>query len=152
MLCFFTTGNSKRTILDIFPLPDESSLKMNTVDHIPQTLASHIRLTKESWPRGPEGGPVIQHGADMLKPDPRDTFYSSKAVTLRLAHSDFFAIFFSLINCLPHSRHPFSCFQTFISLISPALFHFLFPHVFFLCFKHLFTYNVYTHIYVFSGI
>ncbi|XP_072292129.1 N-acetyl-beta-glucosaminyl-glycoprotein 4-beta-N-acetylgalactosaminyltransferase 1 [Eucyclogobius newberryi] len=49
---------------------DESSLKMNSVDHIPQTLASHIRLPEQSPPRGP------QHGADMLKPDPRDTFYS----------------------------------------------------------------------------
>ncbi|XP_037539106.1 N-acetyl-beta-glucosaminyl-glycoprotein 4-beta-N-acetylgalactosaminyltransferase 1 [Nematolebias whitei] len=59
---------------------DESSLKMNTVDHVPQTLASHIRLTEESWPQGPEGGPVMQHGADMLRPDPRDTFYSTPMI------------------------------------------------------------------------
>uniref|UniRef100_A0A3B4XW00 Beta-1,4-N-acetylgalactosaminyltransferase n=1 Tax=Seriola lalandi dorsalis TaxID=1841481 RepID=A0A3B4XW00_SERLL len=55
----------------------ESSLKMNSVDHIPQTLASHIRLPEESQPQGVEGGSsIMQHGADMLKPDPRDTFYS----------------------------------------------------------------------------
>ncbi|CAL1595506.1 unnamed protein product [Knipowitschia caucasica] len=47
---------------------DESSFKMNSVEHIPQTLASHIRLPGQS------AGPP--HGADMLKPDPRDTFYS----------------------------------------------------------------------------
>uniref|UniRef100_A0A4W6EJY8 Beta-1,4-N-acetylgalactosaminyltransferase n=1 Tax=Lates calcarifer TaxID=8187 RepID=A0A4W6EJY8_LATCA len=46
---------------------DESSLKMNSVDHIPQTLASHIRG-------------ITQHGADMLKPDPRDTFYSTPMI------------------------------------------------------------------------
>uniref|UniRef100_A0A8C6P2K4 Beta-1,4-N-acetylgalactosaminyltransferase n=1 Tax=Nothobranchius furzeri TaxID=105023 RepID=A0A8C6P2K4_NOTFU len=45
---------------------DESSLKMNSVDHIPQTLASHIRLP--------------EHGADMLRPDPRDTFYSTPMI------------------------------------------------------------------------
>ncbi|XP_031421036.2 N-acetyl-beta-glucosaminyl-glycoprotein 4-beta-N-acetylgalactosaminyltransferase 1 isoform X2 [Clupea harengus] len=48
---------------------DESSLKMNSVDHIPQTMASHARL-----PQDPSPG--SQHGADMLKADPRDTFYS----------------------------------------------------------------------------
>ena len=52
---------------------------MNSVDHIPQTLASHIRLPEESPPRGLEEGRATQHGADMLKPDPRDTFYSSKS-------------------------------------------------------------------------
>uniref|UniRef100_A0A665TW55 Beta-1,4-N-acetylgalactosaminyltransferase n=1 Tax=Echeneis naucrates TaxID=173247 RepID=A0A665TW55_ECHNA len=45
---------------------DESNLKMNSVNHIPQTLASHIRLP--------------EHGADMLKPDPRDTFYSTPMI------------------------------------------------------------------------
>ncbi|KAK5902521.1 hypothetical protein CesoFtcFv8_007765 [Champsocephalus esox] len=55
---------------------DESNLKMNAVDHIPQTLASHIRLPGEFHPQALEGGGVLQHGADMLKPDPRDTFYS----------------------------------------------------------------------------
>ncbi|XP_028306164.1 N-acetyl-beta-glucosaminyl-glycoprotein 4-beta-N-acetylgalactosaminyltransferase 1 isoform X2 [Gouania willdenowi] len=55
---------------------DESNLKMNAVDHIPQTLASHIRLPAEFQPRGLEGGRVLLHGADMLKPDPRDSFYS----------------------------------------------------------------------------
>ncbi|KAM4573011.1 N-acetyl-beta-glucosaminyl-glycoprotein 4-beta-N-acetylgalactosaminyltransferase 1 isoform 2-T2 [Odontesthes bonariensis] len=59
---------------------DESSLKMNSVDHIPQTLASHIHLSEESQPQGPEGGTVMLHGADMLKPDPRDTFYSTPMI------------------------------------------------------------------------
>uniref|UniRef100_A0AAQ6A9W7 Beta-1,4-N-acetylgalactosaminyltransferase n=1 Tax=Amphiprion ocellaris TaxID=80972 RepID=A0AAQ6A9W7_AMPOC len=49
---------------------DESSLKMNSVDHIPQTLASHIRLLEDN----------VLHGADMLKPDPRDTFYSTPMI------------------------------------------------------------------------
>uniref|UniRef100_A0A8C6VQZ0 Hexosyltransferase n=1 Tax=Nothobranchius furzeri TaxID=105023 RepID=A0A8C6VQZ0_NOTFU len=55
-------------------------LKMNSVDHIPQTLASHIRLPEVSWPRGPEGKLNVQHGADMLRPDPRDTFYSTPMI------------------------------------------------------------------------
>ncbi|KAM3869887.1 N-acetyl-beta-glucosaminyl-glycoprotein 4-beta-N-acetylgalactosaminyltransferase 1 [Diretmus argenteus] len=61
---------------------DESSLKMNSVDHIPQTLASHIRLPGEPKPQGQslEGGSTVQHGADMLKPDPRDTFYSTPMI------------------------------------------------------------------------
>lgn len=59
---------------------DESDLKMNSVDHIPQTLASHIRLPEDSQPQGREGGSFTQHGADMLKPDPRDTFYSTPMI------------------------------------------------------------------------
>ncbi|XP_072554313.1 N-acetyl-beta-glucosaminyl-glycoprotein 4-beta-N-acetylgalactosaminyltransferase 1 isoform X1 [Paramormyrops kingsleyae] len=47
---------------------DESALKMNSVDHIPQTLASHGRVPQDS-------PSAKRHGADMLKPDPRDTFY-----------------------------------------------------------------------------
>uniref|UniRef100_A0A8C4RMB5 Beta-1,4-N-acetylgalactosaminyltransferase n=1 Tax=Erpetoichthys calabaricus TaxID=27687 RepID=A0A8C4RMB5_ERPCA len=47
---------------------DESSLKMNSVEHIPQTYASHARVRPGS--RGES-----RHGADMLKPDPRDTFF-----------------------------------------------------------------------------
>ncbi|XP_022520969.2 N-acetyl-beta-glucosaminyl-glycoprotein 4-beta-N-acetylgalactosaminyltransferase 1 [Astyanax mexicanus] len=47
---------------------DESSLKMNSVKHIPQTLASHTLSLQE--PRGTD-----THSADMLKPDPRDSFY-----------------------------------------------------------------------------
>uniref|UniRef100_A0A8C3B3F1 Beta-1,4-N-acetylgalactosaminyltransferase n=1 Tax=Cyclopterus lumpus TaxID=8103 RepID=A0A8C3B3F1_CYCLU len=54
---------------------DESNLKMNSVDHIPQTLASHIRLPEEG-----RGRSIPQHGADMLKPDPRDTFYSTPMI------------------------------------------------------------------------
>ncbi|KAK4822349.1 hypothetical protein QYF61_013540 [Mycteria americana] len=52
---------------------DESSLKMNHVEHIPQTLASH-------------GGSYLweaqqdEHGADMLKSDPRDTFFLTPAI------------------------------------------------------------------------
>ncbi|KAM7414263.1 hypothetical protein PAMA_019199 [Pampus argenteus] len=70
---------------------DESSVKMNSVDHIPQTLASHIRLPEESQPQGLDGGSIIQHGADMLKPDPRDTFYSiSLAVYLSFVYPNDF--------------------------------------------------------------
>ncbi|TKS73239.1 N-acetyl-beta-glucosaminyl-glycoprotein 4-beta-N-acetylgalactosaminyltransferase 1 [Collichthys lucidus] len=58
---------------------DESNLKMNSVDHIPQTLASHIHLPKGPQFQGLEGS-IIQHGADMLKPDPRDTFYSTPMI------------------------------------------------------------------------
>ncbi|XP_060694405.1 N-acetyl-beta-glucosaminyl-glycoprotein 4-beta-N-acetylgalactosaminyltransferase 1 isoform X2 [Hemiscyllium ocellatum] len=46
---------------------DESSRKMNSVDHIPQTRASHAG-----------GNKIVRrelHAADMLKPDPRDTFF-----------------------------------------------------------------------------
>uniref|UniRef100_A0A671PAZ9 Beta-1,4-N-acetylgalactosaminyltransferase n=1 Tax=Sinocyclocheilus anshuiensis TaxID=1608454 RepID=A0A671PAZ9_9TELE len=47
---------------------DESSLKMNSVRHIPQTLASHsLALRVNHRTEIPT--------ADMLKPDPRDTFY-----------------------------------------------------------------------------
>uniref|UniRef100_A0A665TVZ6 Beta-1,4-N-acetylgalactosaminyltransferase n=1 Tax=Echeneis naucrates TaxID=173247 RepID=A0A665TVZ6_ECHNA len=59
---------------------DESNLKMNSVNHIPQTLASHIRLPEVSQPQGMEAGSIMQHGADMLKPDPRDTFYSTPMI------------------------------------------------------------------------
>ncbi|XP_066487028.1 N-acetyl-beta-glucosaminyl-glycoprotein 4-beta-N-acetylgalactosaminyltransferase 1 [Tiliqua scincoides] len=47
---------------------DESSLKMNEVDHVPQSLASHTG--SYLW-----GAQKEEHGADMLKPDPRDTFF-----------------------------------------------------------------------------
>ncbi|KAK9517407.1 hypothetical protein VZT92_025280 [Zoarces viviparus] len=60
---------------------DESNLKMNSVDHIPQTLASHIRLPVEPHPQSLQGGSITQHGADMLKPDPRDTFYSTPMIS-----------------------------------------------------------------------
>ncbi|KAM8860929.1 N-acetyl-beta-glucosaminyl-glycoprotein 4-beta-N-acetylgalactosaminyltransferase 1 [Synchiropus picturatus] len=59
---------------------DESDLKMNSVDHIPQTLASHVRLPEELQRREQERGGVMQHGADMLKPDPRDNFYSTPLI------------------------------------------------------------------------
>ncbi|XP_054826132.1 N-acetyl-beta-glucosaminyl-glycoprotein 4-beta-N-acetylgalactosaminyltransferase 1 [Eublepharis macularius] len=47
---------------------DESSLKMNEVEHVPQSLASHAG--SYLW-----GAHRDEHGADMLKPDPRDTFF-----------------------------------------------------------------------------
>lgn len=50
---------------------DESSLKMNHVEHIPQTLASHSG--SYLWEAQQD-----EHGADMLKSDPRDTFFLSK--------------------------------------------------------------------------
>ncbi|KAM9816418.1 N-acetyl-beta-glucosaminyl-glycoprotein 4-beta-N-acetylgalactosaminyltransferase 1-like [Syngnathus typhle] len=59
---------------------DESSLKMNSVDHIPQTFASHVRLPEESLSRKLEEDGKLRHGADMLKPDPRDTFYSTPMI------------------------------------------------------------------------
>ncbi|XP_054631643.1 N-acetyl-beta-glucosaminyl-glycoprotein 4-beta-N-acetylgalactosaminyltransferase 1 [Dunckerocampus dactyliophorus] len=59
---------------------DESSLKMNSIGHIPQTFASHVRLPEESLPWKVEGGGIPQHGADMLKPDPRDTFYNTPMI------------------------------------------------------------------------
>lgn len=66
--------------LSVRALKDESSLKMNSVDHIPQTLASHSRLPDSIQPQDLEGGSsASHHGADMLKPDPRDTFFNSKS-------------------------------------------------------------------------
>ena len=50
------------------PSPDESALKMDHVAHIPQSPASHVE------------GPLLQKEprADMLRPDPRDTFFLSE--------------------------------------------------------------------------
>uniref|UniRef100_H3CYM8 Hexosyltransferase n=1 Tax=Tetraodon nigroviridis TaxID=99883 RepID=H3CYM8_TETNG len=60
---------------------DESSLKMNSVDHIPQTLASHSRLPDHIQPQDLEGGSsTAHHGADMLKPDPRDNFFNTPMI------------------------------------------------------------------------
>jgi len=47
---------------------------MNHVDHIPQTLASHGPVPAETRTHS-------QHGADMLQPDPRDTFYNSEPLS-----------------------------------------------------------------------
>lgn len=44
---------------------------MNHVEHIPQTLASHSG--SYLWEAQQD-----EHGADMLKADPRDTFFLSK--------------------------------------------------------------------------
>ncbi|NWR56480.1 B4GN4 acetylgalactosaminyltransferase, partial [Bucorvus abyssinicus] len=52
---------------------DESSLKMNHVEHIPQTLASHSG--SYLWDAQQD-----EHGADMLKSDPRDTFFLTPAI------------------------------------------------------------------------
>ncbi|NXD59713.1 B4GN4 acetylgalactosaminyltransferase, partial [Corvus moneduloides] len=52
---------------------DESSLKMNHVEHIPQTLASHSG--SHLWEAQQD-----EHGADMLKADPRDTFFLTPAI------------------------------------------------------------------------
>ncbi|NXJ77510.1 B4GN4 acetylgalactosaminyltransferase, partial [Trogon melanurus] len=52
---------------------DESSLKMNHVEHIPQTLASHSG--SYLWEAQQD-----KHGADMLKSDPRDTFFLTPAI------------------------------------------------------------------------
>ncbi|NXG38546.1 B4GN4 acetylgalactosaminyltransferase, partial [Dromaius novaehollandiae] len=52
---------------------DESSLKMNHVEHIPQSLASHSGSYLWEAQRD-------EHGADMLKPDPRDTFFLTPAI------------------------------------------------------------------------
>uniref|UniRef100_A0A8B9I5W3 Beta-1,4-N-acetylgalactosaminyltransferase n=1 Tax=Anser brachyrhynchus TaxID=132585 RepID=A0A8B9I5W3_9AVES len=52
---------------------DESSLKMNHVEHIPQSLASHSG--SYLWEAQQD-----EHGADMLKPDPRDTFFLTPAI------------------------------------------------------------------------
>lgn len=54
---------------------DESSLKMNHVEHIPQTLASHSG--SHLWEAQQD-----EHGADMLKADPRDTFFLSKCLRM----------------------------------------------------------------------
>ncbi|XP_038873896.1 N-acetyl-beta-glucosaminyl-glycoprotein 4-beta-N-acetylgalactosaminyltransferase 1 [Salvelinus namaycush] len=59
---------------------DESSLKMNSVDHIPQTLASHSRPSSVEEQSQEHSHFSSQHGADMLKPDPRDTFYSTPMI------------------------------------------------------------------------
>lgn len=50
------------------PPPDESALKMDQVAHVPQSPASHV------------GGhlPHEEPRADMLRPDPRDTFFLSE--------------------------------------------------------------------------
>ncbi|XP_014459670.1 N-acetyl-beta-glucosaminyl-glycoprotein 4-beta-N-acetylgalactosaminyltransferase 1 isoform X1 [Alligator mississippiensis] len=47
---------------------DESTLKMNQVDHIPQSYASHTGSYLWETQRD-------EHGADMLRSDPRDTFF-----------------------------------------------------------------------------
>ncbi|NXI07167.1 B4GN4 acetylgalactosaminyltransferase, partial [Irena cyanogastra] len=52
---------------------DESSLKMNHVEHIPQTLASHSG--SHVWEAQQD-----EHGADMLKADPRDMFFLTPAI------------------------------------------------------------------------
>ncbi|NXA41074.1 B4GN4 acetylgalactosaminyltransferase, partial [Eudromia elegans] len=52
---------------------DESSLKMNHVEHIPQSLASHSG--SHLWEAQRD-----EHSADMLRADPRDTFFLTPAI------------------------------------------------------------------------
>ncbi|XP_049636890.1 N-acetyl-beta-glucosaminyl-glycoprotein 4-beta-N-acetylgalactosaminyltransferase 1 [Suncus etruscus] len=49
---------------------DESALKMDQVAHIPQSPASHVALLQ----------PPAEPRADMLRPDPRDTFFLTPRV------------------------------------------------------------------------
>uniref|UniRef100_A0A8C9SU26 Beta-1,4-N-acetylgalactosaminyltransferase n=1 Tax=Scleropages formosus TaxID=113540 RepID=A0A8C9SU26_SCLFO len=67
--CLLCTPGAKKVLPVGLLSSDESGLKMNGVGHIPQTLASHSRTPREVWP-------ISRHGADMLRPDPRDTFFS----------------------------------------------------------------------------
>ncbi|XP_063045252.1 N-acetyl-beta-glucosaminyl-glycoprotein 4-beta-N-acetylgalactosaminyltransferase 1-like [Engraulis encrasicolus] len=53
---------------------DESWLMMDNVSHVPQTVASHA-APPESLSRVSFSGPRPRLHADMLTPDPRDTFY-----------------------------------------------------------------------------
>ncbi len=50
---------------------DESLLKMADVNHIPQTIASHVTLPLRSSETPP-------HGVDMLRADPRDSFHQGE--------------------------------------------------------------------------
>lgn len=92
-----TFGGCSLTLTHLIPaapLADESALKMNSVDHIPQTLASHGRSPQDS-------PSAKRHGADMLKPDPRDTFYRSEYWTpgsVRLCLSTRGSHFFIVLN------------------------------------------------------
>ncbi|XP_015208742.2 beta-1,4-N-acetylgalactosaminyltransferase 3 isoform X1 [Lepisosteus oculatus] len=47
---------------------NESSLKMSEVSHVPQSTASHVRSYSEMQQ-------TTSHGAEMLREDPRDTFF-----------------------------------------------------------------------------
>ncbi|XP_052008701.1 beta-1,4-N-acetylgalactosaminyltransferase 3-like isoform X2 [Xyrauchen texanus] len=49
-------------------IPNESSLKPEAVNHIPQTAASHVAPPQSSSKTPP-------HGADMLRANPRDSFH-----------------------------------------------------------------------------
>ncbi|XP_030646299.1 beta-1,4-N-acetylgalactosaminyltransferase 3 [Chanos chanos] len=65
----FTLIDSKHISL----YTNETSLKMSDVDHIPQTAASHVAPLTISSQAPP-------HGADMLREDPRDTFYQIQLI------------------------------------------------------------------------
>ncbi|XP_059421297.1 beta-1,4-N-acetylgalactosaminyltransferase 3-like isoform X2 [Carassius carassius] len=70
-------GNSNRSGMDfqsLIPISspstpvNESSLKAADVNHIPQTIGSHVTPLQRSSQTPP-------HGADMLRADPRDSFH-----------------------------------------------------------------------------
>lgn len=116
--------------LALFSCKDESNLRMNSVDHIPQTLASHMRLPGDVQPRGLESGSVVRHGADMLKPDPRDTFYSSKSTSHHYGLSRFFCPHpgFQLPNWMSSSRSSLPVTSAFFEIchfLWLAVFHYL---------------------------
>ncbi|KAG9272977.1 beta-1,4-N-acetylgalactosaminyltransferase 3-like [Astyanax mexicanus] len=65
-------AGTKFTVIDSQSLSlytNESTFKMNYVSHIPQTAASNKDASREA------SGPTPPHGADMLREDPRDTFF-----------------------------------------------------------------------------
>lgn len=97
---------SLRFLLPALYVSDESNLKMNSVDHIPQTFASHILLPEDVRSQGLEGGGIMQHGADMLKPDPRDTFYSSKYIVVFFCPIVLPIIYLPLIAAVLFDRLP----------------------------------------------
>ncbi|CAL8319634.1 unnamed protein product [Gadus morhua 'NCC'] len=69
----------------------ESSLFMSEVDHIPQTAGSHARTPLDQPGNKPgyqaDGQPCHPPGPDMLREDPRDTFYRRQMIPARTLRS-----------------------------------------------------------------